>query len=114
MSKSRGRISSPFFVLLLAISLFLDGERFCKAIRVRNSNEADVCDDGKVKISSRPMLQSMCCVSISLVLIVYEIISLYVCCSICLRRILVEKRTGNVQLRHSPSHKYVNDFCQLY
>ena len=49
MSKSRERISPSFFVLLLAIPLFLDGERFCKAIRVRKSGEDDICDDGKVK-----------------------------------------------------------------
>jgi hypothetical protein len=58
MSKSRERISPSFFVLLLAIPIFLDGERLCKAIRVRNSSEDSVCDDGKVKDFS-----SLCAVS---------------------------------------------------
>ena len=49
MSKSRERISPSIFVLLLAIPIFLDGERLCKAIRVRKSSEDGVCDDGKVK-----------------------------------------------------------------
>lgn len=62
MSKSRERISPPFFALLLAIPLFLDGERLCKAIRVRNSGENGVCDDGKVlrKSISSVVYASIC------------------------------------------------------
>ena len=63
--KSRERISPSFFVLLLAIALFLDGERLCKAIGVRNSDENGVCDNGRVKIVDLIMLQSKCCVSMS-------------------------------------------------